>query len=147
MNPSNSEDNGLPSGIVYETASVSTKTNTWSIEIDVDEDADSGTGGGLSRLAGKTQEQINATLYDATIGAAGSDDFLKKLTIKVGTAEVSLYPIADVELGSDLVVAGTSNREGHTIIIRVTGPINLGTKFATTLKTVNSKSISALPRL
>jgi len=39
--------------------------------------------------------------------------------------------IADVELGSDLVVAGTSNREGHTIIIRVTGPINLGTKFAT----------------
>ena len=39
--------------------------------------------------------------------------------------------IADVELGNDLVVAGTSNREGHAIIIRVTGPINLGTKFAT----------------
>ncbi|RLG33208.1 hypothetical protein DRN80_05025, partial [Methanosarcinales archaeon] len=162
MNPLNSEANGLPSGIVYETASVSTKTNTWSIEIDVDEHADSGTylvfvlspgknkiydgindgdllnglktkyfGGGLSRLAGKTQAQINATLYDATIEAAGSDDFLKKLTIKVGTAEVSLYSIADVELGSDMVVAGTSNREGHPIIVRVTGPINLGTKFAT----------------
>ncbi|MCW7070064.1 MAG: hypothetical protein OCU17_05620 [Methanophagales archaeon] len=162
MSPLNSKDNGLPSGIVYETASVSTKTNTWSIEIDVDEHADSGTylvfvlspgknkiydgindgellngiktkyfGGGLSRLAGKTQAQINATLYDATIGAAGSDDFLKKLTIKVGTAEVSLYSIADVELGSDMVVAGTSNREGHPIIVRVTGPINLGTKFAT----------------
>ena len=162
MNPLNSEANGLPSGIVYETASVSTKTNTWSIEIDVDEHADSGTylvfvlspgknkiydgindgdllngiktkyfGGGLFRLAGKTQAQINATLYDATIEAAGSDDFLKKLTIKVGTAEVSLYSIADVELGSDMVVAGTSNREGHPIIVRVTGPINLGTKFAT----------------
>ncbi|PXF50549.1 MAG: hypothetical protein C4B56_08865 [Candidatus Methanophagaceae archaeon] len=39
--------------------------------------------------------------------------------------------IADVELGSDLVVAGTSNREGHPIIVRVTRPINLGTKFAT----------------
>ena len=88
-------------------------------------------GGDLSRLAGKTQEQINATIWDATVGTAGSDDFLKKLTIKVGTPEVTLYPIADVELGSDLVVAGTSNREGHTIIIRVTGPINLGTKFAT----------------
>ena len=162
MNPLNSEANGLPSGIVYETASVSTKTNTWSIEIDVDEHADSGTylvfvlspgknkiydgindgellngiktkyfGGGLFRLAGKTQAQINATLYDATIEAAGSDDFLKKLTIKVGTAEVSLYSIADVELGSDMVVAGTSNREGHPIIVRVTGPINIGTKFAT----------------
>ena len=87
-------------------------------------------GGGLSRLAGKTQAQINATIWDATVGTAGSDDFLKKLTIKVGTPEVTLYPIADVELGSDLVVAGTSNREGHPIIVRVTGPINLGTKFA-----------------
>jgi len=42
MNPSNSVANGLPSGIVYETASVSTTTNTWSVELDVDENADSG---------------------------------------------------------------------------------------------------------
>ena len=162
MNPSNSVANGLPSGIVYETASVSTTTNTWSIELDVDENADSGSylvfvlspgknkiydgigtgellggietkyyGGDLARLAGKTQVQINATIWDATIGTAGSDDFMKKLSIKVGTAEVSLYSIADVEIGSDLVVAGTSNREGHSIIVKVKGPIDLGTKFAT----------------
>ena len=162
MNPSNSAANGLPSGIVYETASVSTTTNTWSIELDVDENADSGSylvfvlspgknkiydgigtgellggietkyyGGDLARLAGKTQSQINATIWDATIGKAGSDDFMKKLSIKVGTAEVTLYSIADVEIGSDLVVAGTSNREGHSIIVKVKGPINLGTKFAT----------------
>jgi hypothetical protein len=162
MNPSNSVANGLPSGIVYETASVSTTTNTWSIELDVDENADSGSylvfvlspgknkiydgigtgellggietkyyGGDLARLAGKTQVQINATIWDATIGTAGSDDFMKKLSIKVGTAEVTLYSVADVEIGGDLVVAGTSNREGHSIIVRVTGPINIGTKFAT----------------
>ena len=161
LNPTNSEANGLPHGIVYEAASVSSDF-IWSIEIDVDEDADSGTylvfvlspgknkiydgirtgelldgietkyfGGDLSRLAGKTQAQINATLYDATIGTAGSDDFMEKITIKVGTAEVSLYSIADVEIGGDLVVAGTSNREGHSIIIKVKGPIDLGTKFAT----------------
>ena len=88
-------------------------------------------GGDLLNLAGKTQAQINATLYDATIDAAGSDDFLKKLMIKVGTAEVTLYSIADVELGSDLVVSGTSNREGRSITVKVTGPVNIGTKFAT----------------
>ena len=161
MNPSNSEANGLPHGIVYETASVSSDF-IWSVEIDVDEDADTGIylvfvlspgknkiydglrdddllngtktkyyGGDLSRLAGKTQAQINATIWDGTIGTAGSDDFMEKITIKVGTAEISLYSIADVEIGSDLVVAGTSNREGHSIIVKVTGPINLGTKFAT----------------
>ena len=161
MNPTNSEANGLPSGIVYEAASVSSDF-TWSIELDVNEKADTGTylvfvlspgknkiydgirtgelldgiktkyfGGDLSRLASKTQEQINAILVDATIGTAGSDDFMKKIIIKVGTAEVSLYSIADVEIGDDLVVAGTSNREGHSIIVKVTGPIALGTKFAT----------------
>jgi len=161
MNPTNSEDNGLPRGIVYEAASVSSDF-TWSVDIDVNEDADTGPylafvlspgknkiydgirtgelldgiktkylGGDLSRLAAKTQEQINATLWDATIGTAGSDDIMKKLKIKVGTAEVQLYSIADVEIGDDLVIKGTSNREGHSIIVKVKGPINLGTKFAT----------------
>jgi hypothetical protein len=160
MNPTNSEANGLPRGVVYEAASVSSDF-TWSVDIDVDEDADTGTylvfvlssgknkeydgirtgelldgietkylGGDRSRLAGKTQELINATLWDATIGTAGSDDFMKKITIKVGTAEVSLYSIADVEIGDDLVITGTSNREGHSIIVKVTGPVDLGTKFA-----------------
>ncbi|MHC1610730.1 MAG: hypothetical protein ACXQTW_03875, partial [Candidatus Methanospirareceae archaeon] len=162
MNPSNSEANGLPSGIVYEAASVSSGTDAWSIDIDVDEDADSGTylvfvlspgknkiydgindgdllngirtkylGGDLSRLTGKTQEQINGTIWDATVGTAGSDDFMKKITIKVGTPKVQLYSIADVVIGDNLTVSGTSNREGHSIIVRVTGPTNLGTKFAT----------------
>ena len=88
-------------------------------------------GGDLSNLAGKTQAQINATLYDATIDAAGSDDFMEKIKVKVGTAEVTLYSVADVELGSDLVVSGISNREGHSITVKVTGPVNIGTKFAT----------------
>ena len=88
-------------------------------------------GGNLLNLAGKTQSQINATLYDATIDAAGSDDFMKKIKVKVGTAEVTLYSIADVELGSDLIVSGISNREGRSITVKVTGPINIGTKFAT----------------
>ncbi|MFZ2070336.1 MAG: hypothetical protein WAV32_01770, partial [Halobacteriota archaeon] len=83
--------------------------------------------GDLSRLAGKTQEQINDTLWDATIGTAGSDDFMKKITIKVGTAEVQLYSIADVEIGDDLVITGISNREGHSIIVKVKGPVDLGT--------------------
>jgi len=161
MNTANSDANGLPRGIVYEAASVSSDF-TWSAVIDVDRGADTGTylvfvlspgknkiydgirtgelldglktkyfGGDLLRLAGKTQEQINATLWDATIGTAGSDDFLKKLTIKVGTAEVTLYSLADVDIGSDLVITGTSNREGHSIIVKVKGPVNLGTKFAT----------------
>ena len=161
LNPANSEANGLPHGIIYEAASVSSDF-TWSVDIDVNEDADSGTylafvlspgknkiydglkdddllngtktkyfGGDLFRLAAKTQEQINATIWDGTIGTAGSDDFMKKFTIKIGTAEVKLYSIADVVIGDDLVVKGTSNREGHSIIVKVKGPIDLGTKFAT----------------
>lgn len=161
MNPANSDDNGLPHGIVYEAASVNSDF-TWSVDIDVNEDADTGTylvfvlspgknkiydgletgelldgigtkyfGGDLSRLAGKTQEQINATIWDGTIGTAGSDDFMKKITIKIRTAEVKLYSIADVVIGDNLVITGTSNREGHSIIVKVKGPIDLGTKFAT----------------
>lgn len=161
LNPTNSEDNGLPRGIVYEAASVSSDFK-WYVDIDVNEDADTGThlvfvlspgkngvyegirdddllngtktkyfGGDLSKLAGKTQEQINATLWDATIGTAGSDDFMEKFTIKIGTAEVQLYSIVDVVIGDELVIMGTSNREGHSIIVKVEGPVNLGTKFAT----------------
>ena len=42
-----------------------------------------------------------------------------------------MYSIADVVIGNDLVIKGTSNREGQSIIVRVKGPIDLGTKFAT----------------
>jgi hypothetical protein len=162
MNPTNSEENDLPSGIVYEAATVSSSTNTWSIEIDIHEDADTGTylafvltpgknliydeietddllagiadkylGGDLSKLAAKTQEQIKSILLDATTEAAGSDDFMKVLKIDVGKAEVALRSLPDLVIGDDLVITGTSNREGHPIIVKVTGPINLGPKFAT----------------
>jgi len=160
MNPTNSEENGLPSGIVYEAASVSSGTDAWSIDIDVDEDADTGTylvfvlspgknqeydeivtddllagiadkylGGDLNTFAAKTQEQINAILLDATIEAAGSDDYTKVVKLTVGNAEVALYSLPDVVIGDNLTISGTSNREGHTIIVKVKGPIDLGTKF------------------
>ena len=162
MNPTNSEENGLPSGIIYEMASVSSGTYSWSSDIDVHEDADTGLylafvltpgknqeydeigtddlldgiadkylGGDLSKLAAKTQEQINAILLDATTEAAGSDDFMKTVKITVGKAEVALYSPADVVIGDNLTIAGISNREGHTIIVKVKGPIDLGTKFVT----------------
>lgn len=160
MNPTNSEENGLPSGIIYEMASVCSGTDTWSIDIDVDEDADTGTylafvltpgknqeydeikkddlldgiadkylGGDLNTSAAKTQEQINAILLDATTEAAGSDDYMKLVKIKVGKAELALYSPADVAIGDNLTISGASNREGHTIIVKVKGPIDLGTKF------------------
>ncbi|RZN37481.1 MAG: hypothetical protein EFT35_06150 [Methanophagales archaeon ANME-1-THS] len=161
MNTANSDVYGLPHGIIYEAESVSSDfTWSVEIDVQEDADTGTYLvfvlspgrngiydgigdddllnglktkyfGGDLSRLAGKTQEQINATLWDATIGTAGSDDYMKKITIKVGTAEVKLYSLADIDIGSDLLVTGTSNREGHSIIVKVKGPVDLGTKFAT----------------
>jgi hypothetical protein len=162
LNPTNSVENSLPGGVMYETATVSGSTNTWSVDIDVQDDADTGTylafvltpgknqiydeietdellagiadkylGGDLSKLGAKTQEQIKAILLDATTEAAGSDDFMKVLKLTVGKADLALYSLADVVIGDDLEIAGTSNREGHTIILKVTGPISIGTKFAT----------------
>jgi hypothetical protein len=162
MNPTNSAENGLPRGVIYETATVSGSTNTWSSDIDVHEDADTGMylafvltpgknqiydeietadlltgiadnylGGDLSKLGAKTQEQIKDVLLDASTEAAGSDDLMKVVKLNVGKAEVALYSLADVVIGDDLEIAGTSNREGHTIILKVTGPMSLETKFAT----------------
>ena len=159
MNPTNSEDNNLPTGTVYEATSVGSDF-TWSAEIEVNEEADTGLylvfvltsgrnqiydgiktgevlegiagvylGGDLARLASKTQEEIKAILLDATTDAPGSDDSMKLVKVYVGSAEVALYSLADVVIGDDLEITGTSNREGHTMIIRVKGPIDLGTKF------------------
>jgi hypothetical protein len=162
MDPTNSDENGLPSGVIYEPATVSSSTNTWSIDIDVQDDADTGTylafvltpgknliydeietddlltgiadkylDGDLKKLGMKMQEQIKDILLDATTEAAGSDDLMKEVKLNVGRAEVALYSLADVVIGDDLEIAGASNREGHTIILKMTGPISLGTKFAT----------------
>jgi len=86
-------------------------------------------GGDLSNLAAKAQEQIEAIITDATVGTAGSDDFMKMLQIKIGEGMVKLDPVADVEIGSDLVITGISNREGRSINVKVTGPADLGKKM------------------
>ncbi|MCK4528209.1 hypothetical protein KAW18_12630 [candidate division WOR-3 bacterium] len=90
----------------------------------------------LKNLAGKTQEQLEAIITDATIGTAGSDDFMKVLRIKIGERMVKLDPVADVEIGSDLVITGISNREGRSINVKVTGPTDLGKKTVSVTKGV-----------
>jgi hypothetical protein len=165
MNPTNSEENGLPSGMSYETASASSGISTWSIDLKVDEDADTGTylvfvftpgknqvydglktadllaglsdtyfAGDLSKFGAKTQEQIRAMLAEVTTGAAGSDDQLKVLKLTVRRPEVAVYVPAEVIIGENLTISGSSNREGHTIIIKVKGPLDLGTKFVTVVE-------------
>ena len=93
-------------------------------------------GGDLSNLAAKAQEQIEAIITDATVGTAGSDDFMKMLQIKIGERMVKLDPVADVEIGSDLVITGISNREGRSINVKVTGPTDLGKKTVSVTKGV-----------
>jgi hypothetical protein len=165
INPTNSEENGLPSGMSYETAAVSSGTSMWSIDLEVDEDADTGTylvfvltpgknqvydglqtpdlladlakkyfADDLSKFGAKTQEQIRAMLAEVTTGAAGSDDQLKVLKLSVRRPEVAVYVPAEVIIGENLTISGSSNREGHTIIIKVKGPIDLGTNFVTVVE-------------
>lgn len=54
-------------------------------------------GGDLKNLAAKTQNQIEAIITDATIGAAGSDDFVRRLQIKIGERMMKLDPVTDVD--------------------------------------------------
>jgi PKD repeat protein len=77
-------------------------------------------------LASKTQEQLIAIIQDATIAAAGSDDLLYLVYIKVEVPYVELDPIENVMVGEPLVVTGTSNRrDGFAIVITVKGPKEL----------------------
>ncbi|MGB2728022.1 MAG: hypothetical protein WBD09_06050 [Halobacteriota archaeon] len=77
-------------------------------------------------LVAKTQEQILIIIEDATFGAAGSDDLYWVGYIKVGSAFVTLNPIASVAVGEPLVVTGTSSRkERFAIVITVKGPVEL----------------------
>jgi len=48
--------------------------------------------------------------------------------------EVALYVPAEVIIGENLTISGSSNREGHTIILKVKGPLDLGTEFVTVLE-------------
>jgi len=165
MNPTSAAENGLPRGMSYETAAVSSSTARWSLELKVDEDATTGTyliflltpgknqdydglqnasllaglattyfAGDLGMFGAKTQEQIRAMLTEVTTGAAGSDDQLKVLKLSVRRPEVAIYVPAEIVIGENLTIAGSSNREGHTIILKVKGPLDLGPKFVTVLE-------------
>ena len=104
--------------------------------------------GGLTHFVSKSQEQIGDIITDATIGAAGSDDFMVLLPIKIETRMVKLDPVADVEIGSDLVITGISNREGRSINVKVTGPADLGKKSVPVTNSVFSVTFNtseALP--
>ncbi len=105
-------------------------------------------GGDLKNLAAKTQEQIRDIIADATIGAAGSDDFVRMLELKIGERMVRLDPVADVVAGSDLIITGISNREGRSIKVSVRGSSDLGTMTVVVTKGVFSAKFNttgALP--
>ena len=77
-------------------------------------------------VASKTQAQLLAMVQDASIDTAGSDDMIWLGYVKVESAYVTLDTIADVGVGEPLVVTGASNRkDGHLIIIEVSGPETL----------------------
>jgi hypothetical protein len=79
MNPTNSEENGLPSGIIYEAASVSSSTSTWTIDLEVDKDADTGQYLAFVLTPGKNQE------YDGI----GTDDLLQGIAADYFGGELS----------------------------------------------------------
>jgi PKD repeat protein len=144
----------LAKGVYHTSTSVSTTDNTYTKKIEVGGDVDTGRylivvlskgGDGVygndaantdltKALAGynliaKTQEQILAIAEDATSGAAGSDDLMYLLYIKVEIPYVELDPIESVIVGEPLVVTGTSNRkEGFAIVVTAKGPTELSPK-------------------
>ena len=86
-------------------------------------------GGNVSKLRGRTQDQILDILMDATIYKAGSDDlvFCNEIIVE-GSYYIRLSPIKDVVVGEPLNVSGTTNREpGTKITITVEGPVELST--------------------
>ncbi|MGB2841358.1 MAG: hypothetical protein WBC40_02585 [Halobacteriota archaeon] len=86
-------------------------------------------------LTGKTQEQILAIIEDATYGVAGSDDLYWVGYINVGSAFVTLNPIASVASGEPLIVTGTTNREeGFALVVTVEGPVHLTPQTVTITK-------------
>jgi len=68
-------------------------------------------------LGVKTTDQILAIVKDRTIDAPGTDDLLGLTTIKVEQGFVTVDALADVPLGSDIKVTGTTNRQEDTAII------------------------------
>ncbi|VUT28313.1 MAG: hypothetical protein SYNGOMJ08_00883 [Candidatus Syntrophoarchaeum sp. GoM_oil] len=88
-------------------------------------------GGNLQNLASKMQDELDAIIKDATLGAGGSDDFVKILYLGVSESSVKLDKIEDVVIGDDLVVTGSSNREGCSVAVRLYGAMDLGRELVT----------------
>ncbi|HDS45379.1 MAG TPA: hypothetical protein ENN68_04695 [Methanomicrobia archaeon] len=65
----------------------------------------------------RTTDQILAIVKDRTIEAPGTDDLFGLTTIKVEPGFVSVDPVADVSLGREITVTGTTNRQVDTAII------------------------------
>jgi len=131
-------------GLTYETSGVDTDGKFETEGIAVSKDVDTGTylilalnygrdgEWGISResnflraisndyttpLGVKTTDQILAILKDRTIDAPGTDDLLGLTTIKVEQGFVTVDALADVPLGGDITVTGTTNRQVDTAII------------------------------
>jgi hypothetical protein len=130
-------------GLTYGAYGVDTEGKFETEEIKVDEDVDTGTylilalnygrdgEWGISResdllraisndyttpLGVKTTDQILAIVKDRTIDAPGTDDLLGLTTIKVEPGFVTVDPLADVPLGGEITVTGTTNRQENTSI-------------------------------
>jgi PGF-CTERM protein len=74
-------------------------------------------------IATKTQAELQDILEDM-IYAAGADDLMVKLKLKVETPFVTVHPIPDVTAPAPLVVGGISNRkDGYAIVITCKGDI------------------------
>ncbi len=149
---------GTGAGLYDATASISEIDNSFTKKISVGDDVDTGTyaiavlspgsdavynglppGTGVGNFVAvlkanyvttaKTQEQLLDIVMDSTIDAAGSDDLLVLLTVKVEAAFVRLDPVATVGVGSPMVVSGSTNREeGFAIVVTAKGPSELAPK-------------------
>jgi PGF-CTERM protein len=148
---------GTDQGIYDTTSSISETDNSFTKKINVGDDVDTGTYviavlspgsdsvynglvdattanlkdklDGSYNLQAKTQEQLLEILQDATVDAAGSDDLLVLLTVKVEAAFVRLDPVATVGVGAPMVVSGSTNREeGFAIVVTAKGPTELTPK-------------------
>ncbi len=87
----------------------------------------------------KTTDQIINITKHETVNAAGSDDLLCIVTIKVENGFVTLDDIDDVPLGKNIEVTGTTNRKVDTpIIVTVEGLEKNATKLKPKFATVKA---------
>jgi len=79
----------------------------------------------------KTQDAFLDIVMDATVEAAGTNDFIWTGYVKCEEGYVKLAELESVAKGEPLVVNGTTNRkDGHPIVITVKGPVELPAQTA-----------------